>query len=117
MVRSLVHRALERQRYRVIEASDGATARRICSQHEGPIDLVLTDVVMPGMTGRELYQRLAQVRPGLKVLFMSGYTENVIAHHGILEPGTAFVQKPFSVQDLLQRVGRRSTPRSNSLMA
>lgn len=66
--------------------------------------LLLTDVVMPGMNGKELYDELARIRPGLKVLFMSGYTDDVIARRGLLEEGTHMIQKPFSVHDLPARI-------------
>ena len=68
-----------------------------------PIDLVITDVVMPDMSGRELRDKLLVIRPDLKVLFMSGYTSNIIAHHGVLEEGMQFIQKPFS----MKRLGRK----------
>jgi YesN/AraC family two-component response regulator len=68
------------------------------------VDLLVTDVVMPGMNGRELRDRLRERWPGLKCLFMSGYTANVIAHHGVLEEGVEFMLKPFTAQDFCQRV-------------
>ena len=66
--------------------------------------MILTDVVMPGMSGRELAERLQQIHPEAKVLYMSGYTDNAIAHHGILEPGINFIQKPFTVEGLAKKV-------------
>lgn len=72
--------------------------------HDGPIDLLLTDVVMPRMGGRALAERLEGRQPGLKVLFMSGYTDNAIVHHGILDQGIAFIQKPFLPDDLARKV-------------
>jgi CheY-like chemotaxis protein len=72
--------------------------------HAGPIDLMLTDVVMPGMTGRELADQLRTLRPEMKVLYMSGYTENVIAHRGVLAPDVAYIPKPFTPQGLAAKV-------------
>ncbi|MGA7104802.1 MAG: response regulator [Candidatus Deferrimicrobiaceae bacterium] len=69
-------------------------------RHKGPIHLLITDVVMPGMTGPELAGRLTARRPAMKVLFMSGYTDDAILHHGVLEPGTEFLQKPFAAGSL-----------------
>jgi len=76
---------------------------RLASQ-PGEIHLVLTDIVMPEMSGRQVYEQIARLRPGIKVLYMSGYTEDVIAHHGILEPGIHFIQKPFSGQRLSEKL-------------
>ncbi len=104
VVRSLARRILERQGYTVLEAAEAASALLACSRHAGPIHLLLTDVVMPTTNGRELYGRLAALRPELKVLYMSGYTENVVAHHGVLEPGIEFLQKPFTIETLSRRV-------------
>jgi PAS domain S-box-containing protein len=103
-VRKLAGQILKRQGYKVLEASNGGEALLICEQHEGPIDLLLTDVVMPGMSGRELADRLAGARRDMKVLFMSGYTANAVAHHGILEEGLEYIQKPFTVYDLAAKV-------------
>jgi two-component system, cell cycle sensor histidine kinase and response regulator CckA len=96
LVRRLVKTTLASLGYRVIEAGDGPQALGIISEYGGAIDLLLTDVVMPQMSGKTLAQRIQQIRPGLKVLYMSGYTDDAIVHHGILEPGIAFVQKPFT---------------------
>ena len=95
---------LEMNGYTVIAASDGLEAIEICKRHEAPIHLMLSDVVMPQMGGRELAQRLATVRPDMKVLYMSGYTSNAIVHHGILDPGTLFIQKPFTPDSLARKV-------------
>ena len=78
--------------------------RRKVKNHNGKIDLLLTDVVMPNVNGRELYDQLLEIRPDLKVLFMSGYTEDIIAHHGVLEEGTPYIQKPFSLEALSRKV-------------
>jgi PAS domain S-box-containing protein len=86
--------------YRVLSAGSAREAISLARAHSGEIDLLVTDVVMPEMNGRELAQRLQEMRPGIKCLFMSGYTADVIAHHGVLDPGVHFIQKPFSVQGL-----------------
>ncbi len=101
-VRRLARRVLERNGYHVIEAGSGDEALAIGD--DVTIHLVLSDVVMPRMNGRELVERLLVRRPGLRVLFMSGYTEDAIARHGVLETGTAFVQKPFTAGDLARKV-------------
>jgi two-component system cell cycle sensor histidine kinase/response regulator CckA len=103
-VRSSARRLLERQGYSVLEARHGADALRIVEESGRPIDLVVTDLVMPEMGGKELAERLRAHRPGLKVLFMSGYTEKVIAAGGIMPPNTGFVEKPFTVEQLMRRL-------------
>jgi response regulator RpfG family c-di-GMP phosphodiesterase len=95
---------LEKQGYRVIEAADGAVAMQIAVAHEGIIHLLLTDVIMPGMNGRELAQRISEIRPNVKTLYMSGYTENVIGHNGTLDAGVRLLQKPFTLRDLKSKV-------------
>ena len=95
---------LERLGYRVLTAGTPGKAIELAEEHAGEIDLVVTDVVMPGMTGSDLCKRLLSLYPNLKRLFMSGYTANVIAHHGILEEGVCFIQKPFSLMDLSFKV-------------
>jgi DNA-binding NtrC family response regulator len=77
---------------------------QVCEQHEGPIHLLLTDVIMPTMSGRQLAEHVAFLRPGLKVLYMSGYTDNAIMRHGILEEGTSFLPKPFTPDSLTYKV-------------
>ncbi len=104
MVRSLARAILEKQGYRVLVAANGGEALQALTDHAGQIDLLLTDVVMPDMNGKELFERVSQTHPGLRVLFMSGYTENVIAHHGVLDEGVSFIQKPFTVQALTGKV-------------
>jgi len=103
-VRELAQRVLQRQGYTVLEARDGREAMRLATSHSGPIHLLLTDVVMPGISGMALADRLTADRPDIKVLFMSGYTDNAIAHHGVLDPGITLLQKPFSPMDLARRV-------------
>src|SRR6266851_5564596 len=103
-LRYLARQFLEKQGYRVIEAADGAVAMQIAVAHEGMIHLLLTDVIMPGMNGRELAQRIVEIRPNTKVLYMSGYTENVIGRNGTLDAGVRLLQKPFTLHDLKNRV-------------
>ena len=103
-LRYLARQYLEKQGYRVIEAADGAVAMQIAVAHEGIIHLLLTDVIMPGMNGRELAQRICEIRPNVKVLYMSGYTENVIGHDGTLDAGVRLLQKPFNLRDLKSKV-------------
>ena len=103
-LRYLARQFLEKQGYRVIEAADGAVAMQIAVAHEGVIHLLLTDVIMPGMNGRELAQRISEIRPQTKVLYMSGYTENVIGHNGTLDAGVRLLQKPFTLRDLKNKV-------------
>jgi len=103
-LRYLARQFLEKQGYKVIEAADGAVAMQIAVAHEGVIHLLLTDVIMPGMNGRELAQRISEIRPNVKVLYMSGYTENVVGHNGMLEAGVLLLQKPFSLRSLKSRV-------------
>jgi len=90
--------------YQVLAAETPGDAIRLAESHTGRIDLLLTDVVMPEMNGRELAVRLQARFPGLRCLFMSGYTANVIAHRGVLDDGVLFIQKPFSVAELATRV-------------
>jgi PAS domain S-box-containing protein len=103
-LRYLARQFLEKQGYRVIEAADGVVAMQIAVAHEGVIHLLLTDVIMPGMNGRELAQRMSEIRPNTKVLYMSGYTENVIGHNGTLDAGVRLLQKPFTLRDLKSKV-------------
>ncbi len=103
-VRDVVRKTLEAYGYTVLVAASGDEALRSVERHEGPIHLLLTDVVMPGMRGRELEQRLASLRPDIKVLYVSGYTNNAIVHRGVLEPGVAFLQKPFAPDTLAKKV-------------
>ena len=99
-LRTLSRRYLQNQGYTVLEAADGAAAIAICSRHAGPIHLLLTDVVMPGMNGRELARRICAMRPETKVLFMSGYSENTVAQDGLVEEPIALLQKPFALSAL-----------------
>src|SRR5579864_7540695 len=103
-LRYLARQYLEKQGYKVIEAADGAVAMQIAVAHDKVIHLLLTDVIMPGMNGRELAQRICEIRPNVKVLYMSGYTENVIGHNGMLDAGVSLLQKPFTLRDLKGKV-------------
>jgi two-component system, cell cycle sensor histidine kinase and response regulator CckA len=104
MVRDIATQTLEAQGYRVIAASNGAEALHLQSQWEGEIDLLLTDVVMPLMSGKELAQRLTELRPKTRVLYMSGYTQNVVVQEGILKPGVLLLTKPFTSALLCNKV-------------
>jgi PAS domain S-box-containing protein len=113
-VRAVSKEVLERQGYTVLEASNGADALRLAERHHGSIHLLLTDVVMPKVGGRELAERLAVTRPDTAVVYMSGYTDDAVVRHGILEGGVAYLQKPFSPERLARKVrevldARRST--------
>ena len=103
-VRSMVSKILKNKGYTVLEASQGNEALDICERTEGSINLMVTDVIMPHMSGRELAVRLAPMRPEMRVLYMSGYPDNTIVQHGVLEPGTAFLQKPFTINALELKV-------------
>ncbi len=103
-VRALARHVLTSCGYTVLEAADGREAVRVAEQHPGRIDLVVSDVVMPYLGGRQLIERLAAVRPGLKALFLSGYTDDAVVRHGILEAEYAFLQKPFTPTALAQKV-------------
>jgi CheY-like chemotaxis protein len=103
-VRRAVRDVLQRNGYRVLVASNAGEAILISEQHTGFIHLMLTDVVMPRMSGQDLVERLEPWHPEMKVLYVSGYTDNAIAEHGVLAPGVALLQKPFSVESLLQKV-------------
>jgi len=103
-VRKLTRTILARQGYHVLMAESGRSALALLAQYEGPVHLLLTDVVMPDMNGRELYDRVSRQYPQIKVLFMSGYTDNVIAHRGVIDEGVHFIQKPFSVGGLAAKL-------------
>jgi two-component system cell cycle sensor histidine kinase/response regulator CckA len=110
-VRHFARRALEANGYCVLAAADGAEALAIAERHVGPIHVLLTDVVMPGIGGPELAHRLAALRPTLRVLFSSGYTDDETVRQGVREAGTAFLQKPFAPEDLLRKIAEvLSTP-------
>ena len=104
MVRVLIRKVLEHAGYTVLLGDGGAEALQLAERHSGPIHMLVTDVVMPGMNGPELARRLLERRPETKVLFLSGYAEDAVERHGVLAPGTAFMQKPFSPSALAHRV-------------
>jgi PAS domain S-box-containing protein len=103
-VRDLARLVLKGQGYTVLEACDGQQAAQISALHGGPIHLLLTDVVMPGTNGNAVASQMSQAHPDMKTLFMSGYPDEAIAHHGVLEPEVAFLQKPFRPADLARKV-------------
>ena len=118
-LRRIARTVLETRGYNVLVASSGAEALQVFASHAGPIDLLVTDAVMPGMSGRSLSHRVRAAYPGTRVLLMSGYSQDAVALQGELEPGTAFLQKPF-VPNMLARKVREAldaepptvTPRS-----
>jgi two-component system cell cycle sensor histidine kinase/response regulator CckA len=103
-IRSPLRRLLLAHGYRVLDASDGPGALEVAQRYEGQIHLLLTDILMPGMNGGELARRLLLVRPGIRVIFMSGYSTEAVNTHGMLTPGAKFLQKPFSLEELTCRL-------------
>jgi two-component system, cell cycle sensor histidine kinase and response regulator CckA len=103
-VRSLTRRVLQDRGYSVLEAGDGAEALRLAREYDGPIDLLVTDIVMPEMSGRKLAESVRSLHPAAKVLFMSGFTEQDVRQQGLLDPNAPFVEKPFSPERLARRV-------------
>jgi two-component system cell cycle sensor histidine kinase/response regulator CckA len=103
-VRAVARQVLERQGYTVLEAPSAEAALDLAERYSGTIHLLLTDVVMPGMSGRDLAVRLAALRPGTRVVYMSGYADNAVIRHGMLEPDVAYVQKPFTPDAIARKV-------------
>ena len=104
MVRNLVLKVLARDGYTVMSAESGEACLEILRTHDGPLDLLLSDVVMPGMNGKELYEEVRKLYPEVKVLLMSGYTQDIITDRGVLRDGTPFIQKPFTIAALASQV-------------
>ncbi len=100
----VTRRSLEEAGYTIFAAASGAKAMHISENHLGPIHLMVTDVIMPRMSGTDLGASISRRRQEMNVLFVSGYTDNAIVHHGVLEPGLAFLQKPFSPKTLARKV-------------
>jgi DNA-binding NtrC family response regulator len=103
-VRSLVRLALLSGGYKVLETQDAESALAICANHAGAIHLLLTDVVMPQTSGPAVASKVAALRPGIRVLYMSGYTDDAIVHHGVLSQEMPFIQKPFSPVALRKKI-------------
>ena len=103
-VRAFAARALRGQGYKVLEASNGKEALQTAQEFTGEIHLILTDVVMPEMSGKELASQIEAARPGIKALFVSGFTSNAIIHHWVLDSSVFFLQKPFTADDLAHKV-------------
>lgn len=99
-VRRISRRMLERSGYHVLEAATGPEALDVAASHEGPIDLMVVDVLMPGMTGNQASHHLRDLRPGVPILCISGHPENEVVRYGIAGHGTAFLQKPFTFEQL-----------------
>jgi CheY-like chemotaxis protein len=104
LLRPLAKSVLEKLGYTVLAAANAGAALASARDHQGPIHLLVSDVVMPGASGRELARRLADTRPETRVLFVSGYTDDAIVHHGMLEPGLNYLQKPFTPATLARKV-------------
>jgi DNA-binding NtrC family response regulator len=88
----------------VLDAADGEEALRQAADHEGGIQLLITDVIMPKLGGKELSYKLEKTNPGMKTLYISGYTDNAIVNHGVLDEGLAFIQKPFQPEELIKKI-------------
>ena len=123
LYRDLITEALEEKGYRVLVAHDGDYGLKIATEFQDEIDMLLTDAVMPGMNGKKLAEALVVSRPRMKVLYMSGYTTNVVVHHGVLDQGTNFIAKPFAPSTLFRKVravldsGKKDGPARNQLPA
>jgi CheY-like chemotaxis protein len=103
-VREIARSALTDQGYQVLEAENGEEALTLAKGHRGVIALILTDVVMPKLGGRELVESVRMDRPGIRVLYMSGYAASTLDEQDVVEPGTAFLRKPFALAEMLRKV-------------
>ena len=103
-VRQLAVQVLERQGYKILEAANGNATLEVCKRHKGQIHLMMTDVVMPGMSGRELADRIKSMHPEMKVLYTSGHADDTIVHYGVLRDGVNYIQKPFTMEGLARKV-------------
>jgi len=103
-LRDLARRILRTAGYTVLTASNGGEALLLLEGHDGPVHLMLTDVVMPGMSGRDLAARLADIRPQMKVLYTSGYTDDAVLRHGVLNEAVHFIHKPYATAELRRKV-------------
>ena len=104
IVRELAIKILKRLGYKVLHATDGAHAINVAKEYKDPIHLLMTDVVMPGMNGRQLAEQLIASHPEMKILYTSGYTDDAIGHHGVIEGDLNFIAKPYSLHDLAIRI-------------
>jgi CheY-like chemotaxis protein len=104
-VREFVVQALANRGYRVLQAVDGQEALALADRHAGTIDVLLTDVVLPGMNGRELAERFKSLRPGIKLIYTSGYAQDIVANRGVLQSGIAYVHKPYTADEIANKVG------------
>jgi CheY-like chemotaxis protein len=103
-LREVLRRFLQQGGYQVLVAEDGVAAVKLCREHDGPLDLLLTDVVMPGLSGPQLALEISLIHPGMPVLYMSGYTDEALGPHGVLEEGIALLEKPFTRGSLLRKL-------------
>ncbi len=95
---------LERQGYKLLKAGNGNETLKICQDYKAPIHLLVTDVVMPGMSGKELADRIKFLHPGMKILYTSGYADDTIVRYGVPKEGVNYLQKPFTMEDLTRKV-------------
>jgi len=116
IVRSLIRRVLQNQGYTLLEAESGQEALNIFYRYPGLIHLLLTDLFMPGMTGKDLARQLNCVLPQLKILFISGYTHKIVTHYGEMGTGIAFLEKPFDATTLIRKVQEMFEPQLSSII-